>query len=258
MIKVKFLGGAKKFFSADYIDIEKTDLTIEQLLALLIKNKPDNDNKLDRTNLLIAVNGIDSSAMDGSMTKLKSGDIVSIIPIIHGGSSRRIQFSITNSYVELFEIKENQKLDVDFLDDLRKKFPSLIIQAISTKYVIGKSHAEKIIAISQMAKRNKTLISKKFETDILLRFAGTTQIVDALERVGIKSGNSFIIFAIGKKGSIEKLYQEIKSLLSTSPLSKNNQKFLRKKFNITKKQTDAIMSKSPLEDLLSEKAAILF
>jgi len=258
LIKVKFLGGAKKFFSADYVDIEKTDITIEQLLEHLIKNNSHIDNELDINNLLVAVNGIDSSAMDGSLTKLKEGDIVSIIPIIHGGSSGRIQFNITNSYVELFEIKEHQKLDVHFLDDLRRKFPSLIIQAISAKYVIGKSHAEKIIAVSKMAQRNKTLLSKKIETDILLRFAGTTQIVDALEQVGIKSGNSYILFAIGRKNSIEKLYQVIKPLLSTYPLSKNNQSFLRKKFNISKKQMDAIRSKSPLEDLLCEKAAILF
>lgn len=258
MIKVKFLGGAKKIFSVDYIEIKKTDITIEQLLDHLIKSNPHNDNRLDTKNLLVAVNGIDSSAMDGSLTKLKQGDVVSIIPIIHGGSSKRIQFNIINSQVELFEIKANQKLDINFLDELRRKFPSLVIQAISTKYVIGKSHAEKIITISQMAQRNKTLLSKKIETDILLRFAGTTQIVDALEQVGIKSGNSFMLIAIGKKNLIEKLYQEIKPLLNTHPLLQNNQNFLRKKYNITKKQIDSITSKSPLEDLLSEKAAILF
>ena len=258
MIKIKFLGGAKKIFSTDYVEIEKTDITIEQLLDLLTKNNSDNDNRLDTNNLLVAVNGIDSSAMDGYLTKLKQGDVVSIIPIIHGGSSRRIQFNILNLHVELFEIKANQKLDINFLDKLRRKFPSLVIQAISTKYVIKKSHAEKIITISQMAQRNKTLLSKKIETDILLRFAGTTQIVDALERIGIKKGNSFILIAIGKKNLIEKLYQEIKPLLDIYPLSQNNQNFLRKKFNITKKQIDSITSKSPLEDLLSEKAAILF
>jgi tRNA threonylcarbamoyladenosine modification (KEOPS) complex Cgi121 subunit/molybdopterin converting factor small subunit len=258
LIKVKFLGGAKKIFSTDYVEIQKTDITIEQLLDHLIKNNPDNHNRLDTKNLLVAINGIDSSAMDGSLTKLKHGDIVSIIPIIHGGSSKRIQINIINSYAELFEIKANQKLDINFLDVLRRKFPSLVIQAISHKYVIGKSHAEKIIAISQNAQRNKTLLSKKIETDILLRFAGTTQIVDALERVGIKKGNSFILIVIGKKNLIEKLYLEIKPLLNTTPLSQNNQNFLRKKFNITKKQIDSITSKSPLEDLLSEKAAILF
>jgi tRNA threonylcarbamoyladenosine modification (KEOPS) complex Cgi121 subunit/molybdopterin converting factor small subunit len=257
LIKVKFLGGAKKIFSIDYKDIEKNDITIEHLLELLIKNN-SGTNKLDTNNLLVAVNGIDSSALNGSLTKLNHGDIVSIIPIIHGGTYQRIQFSIKNSHVELFEFKANKKLDNNFLDDLRKKFPSLIIQAISSKYIIGKSHAEKIITISQLAQRNNTLLSKKIETDILLRFAGTTQIVDALDKVGIKSGQNFILIVIGRKKLIEKLCQEIKPFLNPYPLSQNNQNFLRKKFNITRKQMNAIASKSPVEDLLSEKAAILF
>jgi tRNA threonylcarbamoyladenosine modification (KEOPS) complex Cgi121 subunit/molybdopterin converting factor small subunit len=257
LIKVKFLGGAKKIFSVDYKDIETNDITIEHLLELLIKNN-SGTNKLDTNNLLVAVNGIDSSALNGSLTKLNHGDIVSIIPIIHGGTYQRIQFSIKNSHVELFEFKANKKLDNNFLDDLRKKFPSLIIQAISSKYIIGKSHAEKIITISQLAQRNNTLLSKKIETDILLRFAGTTQIVDALDKVGIKSGQNFILIVIGRKKLIEKLCQEIKPFLNLYPLSQNNQNFLSKKFNITRKQMNAIASKSPVEDLLSEKAAILF
>jgi tRNA threonylcarbamoyladenosine modification (KEOPS) complex Cgi121 subunit/molybdopterin converting factor small subunit len=257
MITVKFLGGSKKSFSVDSLTIEKNDLTIEQLLDHLVKNKPDNGNKLDVQNLLVAVNGIDSSAIDGQLTKLKNNDVVSIIPIIHGGSFSRIHFKISNSYVELFDITVKQKLGVDFLDFLRKKFPNLIIQGISSKYILNKSHAQKIISISHLAKENHTLISKKIDTDILLRFAGTTQIQDAIERVGIKNDDGFVIIAIGKQLVIEKLYKFLKPDLSDNPLSKNNQIFLRKKFNITKKHMDSILSKNPLEDLLVEKATIL-
>jgi len=257
MITVKFLGGAKKSFSVDSLTLEKTDFTIEQLLDFLVKNKPNNDNKLDVKNLLVAINGIDSSAIDGPLTKLKNNDVVSIIPIIHGGSFRRISFKISNSYVELFDITAKQKLDIDFLDVLRKKFPNLVIQAISSNYILSKSHAQKIISISYLAKENHTLISKKIDTDILLRFAGTTQIQDAIERVGIKNDNDFIIIAIGNQTVINKLYNFLKPNLSNNPLSKNNQIFLRKKFNITKKHMDSVLSKNPLEDLLIEKATIL-
>lgn len=257
MITIKFLGGAKKSFSTDSITIEKTDLTIEQLLDYLVKNTPKNNNKLDVKNLLVAINGIDSSAMDGSLTKLKDNDIVNIIPIIHGGSFKRIGFKISNLDVELFDISEKQKLDVDFFNNVRKKFPNLLIQAISSNYILSKSHAQKIISISHLAKQNNTLISKKIDTDILLRFAGTTQIQDAIERVGIKNGSGFIIIVIGKKLAINKLFNFIKPYMSNNPLSKNNQIFLRKKFNITKKQMESIESKNPLEDLLIEKATIL-
>jgi len=257
MITVKFLGGAKKSFLVDSLTIDENDITIQHLLDFLVKKKPKNSINLDVNNLLIAVNGIDSSAIDGLFTKLKNNDVVSIIPIIHGGSSTRIQFKISKSYVELFDIKANQKLDIDFLDKIRKKFPDLVIQAISSNYILSKSHAEKIITISNMAKENSTLISKKIDTDILLRFAGTTQIQDAINKVGIKTGNGFIIITIGKKLIINKLFNYVKPFLNSNPLSKNNQIFLRKKFNISKNQMDAIISLNPLEDLLTEKATIL-
>lgn len=257
MITVKFLGGAKKSFSVDSINVEKTDLTIEQLLDYLLKNKPKNDNKLDVRNLLVAVNGIDSSAIDGSLTKLKNNDVVSIIPIIHGGSFRRINFKVSNSNVELFDISAKQKLDNNFLDILRKKFPQLVIQAISSNYILGKSHAQKIISISHLANENHTMISKNIGTDILLRFACTTQIQDAIDNVGIKNDSSFVIIAIGKQPEIVRIFNFLKPYLSNDPLSKNNQIFLRKKFNITKKHLDSVLSKNPLEDLLIEKATIL-
>ena len=146
---------------------------------------------------------------------------------------------------------------MDFLDKVRKKFPNLIIQAISSNYILSKSHAQKIISISQMARKNNNLLSKKIETDILLRFAGITQINEAIKRVGINYESSFILITVGNKTSINRLYLEIKPLLSKVSFSKNNENFLKKKFNITNKQLDSIMSKSPLEDLLAEKAAIL-
>ena len=251
------MGGAKKSYSTDSITIEQNELTLQELLDYLIKNKPVNDYILDVNNLLIAVNGVDSSAIQGHETKLKTGDIVSIIPIIHGGSFNRIQFQISNSTIELFEINRTSKLKMEFLDDLRKKFPNLIIQAISSKYILSKSHAQKIISISQMARKNNNLLSEKIETDILLRFAGTTQINEAIKQVGIRQESNFILIVIGNKTSINRFFLEIKPVMSKVSFAKNNEYFLKKKFKITNKQLDSIISKSPLEDLLAEKAAIL-
>lgn len=257
MITVKFLGGAKKSYSTDSLTIGKNELSLQELLDYLIENKPENDYILDVNNLLIAVNGVDSSALQGNKTKLKTGDVISIIPIIHGGASNRIQFKISSDTVELFEIKKNIKLNMNFLDDLRKKFPKLIIQAISSNYILSKSHAQKIISISQIARKSNNLLSKKIETDILLRFAGTTQINDAIKRVGIMPENNFTLITIGSKTSINRFFLENKPILSKISFAKKNEYFLKKKFNITNKQLDSIISKSPLEDLLTEKAAIL-
>ena len=90
-----------------------------------------------------------------------------------------------------------------------------------------------------------------------MRFAGTTQIQEAIEKVGIKNGDGFVIIVIGKQLSVNKLFNFLNPYLSNNPLSKNNQLFLRKKFDITKTHLDSVLSKNPLEDLLVEKATIL-
>ena len=138
MIKVKLFGVAKKSLLTDKISIDKNNLTITELLDYLQKTKPENTPKLDVNNLLIAVNGVDSSALDGKITKLKNNDVVSIIPIIHGGSSKTT-FQISKSFVELLHIKLNKTNSVDFLNYLRKKHPNLIIQCVSLKYILSKS-----------------------------------------------------------------------------------------------------------------------
>ena len=128
MITVNFTGGAKKWFNLAHLIIEKNDLTIEQLLKHLIEIKPKNTIDFDEKNLLIAVNGIDSSALHGFETRLKTNDVVNIIPVIHGGSQQRIQFKISNKTIELFiesdaafggielfEFKKIKDIDNDFL-----------------------------------------------------------------------------------------------------------------------------------------------
>jgi tRNA threonylcarbamoyladenosine modification (KEOPS) complex Cgi121 subunit len=200
---------------------------------------------------------MDSSTLDGFKTKLKDNDIVSIIPIIHGGSSRRIQFSIMDSNVELFDIANDKKFHIEFLDELRLKHPSLILQSINSRFILGINHVKKILSISLYARKNNSLLSKKIETDILLRFAITTQISSAIEIVGQKPNEDFLIIAIGKKSTLGKIYSDLKSCLNAKSLSKNNQLYLKRQFKISNKQLDAVYSKYPLEDLLVEKATIL-
>ena len=258
MIVVKLLGSTKKSFLTDQIFLEKSSLTIDELVNHLLKIKPDNTLDLDTKNLLIAVNGMDSSTLDGFKTKLKDNDTVSIIPIIHGGSSRRIQFSIMNSNVELFDIANDKKFHIEFLDELRLKYPSLILQSINSQFILGINHVKKILSVSLYARKNNSLLSKKIETDILLRFAITTQISSAIEIAGQKPNKDFLIIAIGKKSTLGKIYSDLKSYLNAKSLSKNNQLYLKKQFKIPNKQLDAVYSKNPLEDLLVEKATILF
>jgi len=258
LITVKLLGGAKKSFSTDTVLLEKNILTLSELINHLIEIKPENTIKFDIANLLIAVNGIDSSALDGLDTKLKDNDVISVIPIIHGGSATRIQFSAMGSNVEVFDIIIDRELDVEFLNKLREKYPYLIIQAINPRFILDVNHIKKILALSLYAKKNETLLSKKIETDILLRFACTTQISHAIKIAGRKPKNDFVIIATGKKSTLDKLNSDLISYINPRPLARNNHEFLKKQFKISKKQMSVLSSSNPLEDILVEKAAVLF
>lgn len=256
MITVKLVGGAKKSFSTDKLDVEKSDISIQELLDELLQLQPENSLKLDTENILVAVNGVDSSAMDGKSTVIKDNDIVSIIPVIHGGAAKKLLYKISSKQIQIVQIKGQKSIDVKFLDELREKYPKIILQAISSEFVLNSSHLKKILSLSLESQKNDILLSNKLETDILMRFALTKQISAAIKLAGMKPKTDFLLVTIGNKTSLDLLYKEL-SLLCVPLFSKNNEPFLKKSFKISKKQIDSVYSKTPLEDILVEKAAVL-
>lgn len=253
---IKLVGGAKKSFLTNELKIDKSDISIQELLDLLLNLKPINTPNLDTENILIAINGVDSSALDGKTTKIKNNDVVSIIPVIHGGSSKRIILNISNKLIQVVEIKGQNNITVSFIDNLRKKFPGIKLQAVSSNFILNNYHLKKIISLSVYSDKNNILLSNKFEMDILMRFAISSQISSAITSAGIKPKQNFMLIALGNKKILDKLYKEIGNM-SIEIFSKDNTSFLKKYFKITDKQLDVVMSKNPLEDILIEKAAIL-
>tara|TARA_B100000686_G_scaffold213052_1_gene220029 strand:- start:4181 stop:4951 length:771 start_codon:yes stop_codon:yes gene_type:complete len=255
MITVNFTGGARKIFQTDSLVLENEIDSISELIKYLISKKPPNSPNFDGKNLLIAVNGVDSSALDGNNTKLNSEDVINIIPIIHGGSKTNVSFTINNRKIILFEINKSNS-NKDYFLSLRKKFPRLQLQAISSKFIFNKEHAKKIITISLNHQRKNQLLSDKIETDLLLRFSNTTQINVAIKNVGLSKTQNFILIAIGNKSDLQKLSNEIRHELDII-FKTNNFNFLKKHFQISTQTLNSIESKTPLIDLLVEKASIL-
>ncbi len=256
MIYVKLIGGAKKSFNSSQFEIAESEISIQELLDLLLKLKPHNTSDLDVENILIAINGSDSSAMNGKSTIIHNNDIVSIIPVIHGGSSKKLIFEIEKKQIQIIEIHGQKTIDIQFIDDLRKKYPKIKFQAVSSRFILNVSHLKKILSLSINAEKNNILLSNKIETDILMRFAITLQISNAISSVGIKPTTNFILIAIGNKNNFNSLYSDL-SPICVNLFLKNNDLFIKKYFNISKKHVDAVYSKTPLEDILVEKASIL-
>ena len=64
--------------------INKSQATVKEIIEEL-KNESRHTNILNEQNLIITVNGVDSSITGGKETVIKSGDILTIVTIIHGG-----------------------------------------------------------------------------------------------------------------------------------------------------------------------------
>lgn len=84
MITLKLLGGVKFATGKTSIIIDKQQSTINEIIKE-IKNDSKNSKILHEQNLIITVNGVDSSVSGGKNTIIKSGDVVTIVTIIHGG-----------------------------------------------------------------------------------------------------------------------------------------------------------------------------
>ena len=84
MITLKLLGGVKFVTGKTSIVIDKPQSTIKEIMEEL-KNDSRNSKILNEQNLIITVNGVDSSVSGGKDTIIKSGDVITIVTIIHGG-----------------------------------------------------------------------------------------------------------------------------------------------------------------------------
>jgi molybdopterin converting factor small subunit/tRNA threonylcarbamoyladenosine modification (KEOPS) complex Cgi121 subunit len=258
MITIKLLGGSKRSFLSDKLSIEKNLISVSELLEFLQNMVEKNMPVFDTKNVLVAINGVDSSALQGNETSVKDGDVVSIIPIVHGGSNTSVNFRISKYNVVLVRLKKPSSDPIKLLEGLRAKFPDVIIQGIRSKYVLSVKHARRVIEVSLAASKSGTLLSNKIETDILMRFALSRQISEAISKAGLQKYDDSVLIAIGSILTIKKLLVELGNIVKPMTLFPKNDSFLKKEFKITKKELDCITSAEPLEDLLVERGAVLF
>ncbi|HJU78850.1 MAG TPA: MoaD/ThiS family protein [Nitrososphaeraceae archaeon] len=83
MITLKLLGSIKKYCGKESIAVHEKETTLSNIFSILYKNMP-NPRRFDTENLLILINGVDLS-ISGDGQKIKSGDIVTIANLVHGG-----------------------------------------------------------------------------------------------------------------------------------------------------------------------------
>lgn len=84
MITINILGGAKKIVGTSSLEFNRSNASISEILAFLQENAPE-PKILSVNNILIAVNGVESSALSGNETVAKTGDVITIVSVVHGG-----------------------------------------------------------------------------------------------------------------------------------------------------------------------------
>jgi sulfur carrier protein ThiS len=89
LITINLLGGAKKIIGASSIVFYRPIASLSEILAFLQENAVDS-KILDSNNILIAVNGIESSALSGNDTVAKTGDVITVVSVVHGGASNSL------------------------------------------------------------------------------------------------------------------------------------------------------------------------
>lgn len=83
MITLKLLGSIKKYCGKESIIVHEEEIMISSIFSILYQNM-SNSKHIDTENLLILINGADLS-ISGNGKKIKSGDIVTIANLVHGG-----------------------------------------------------------------------------------------------------------------------------------------------------------------------------
>lgn len=198
MIIIRLLGGAKKALAGKTsLNFEKQSATVSEILEYLlsISSSPD---LLNPTNLIIAVNGTDSAALQGRSTGVKSGDVVTVVTVVHGGSRGMDE----RTCMAVVGVKKVRSSDIGgMLDSLRKAHDGVFIQAVRADSIFGKEHALLILTIVREARKRGVMIANRPETELLLRLACTNQISEAIERVGLEEGLPACFIAFTEKAS---------------------------------------------------------
>ena len=84
MIDIKLLGGIKKAAGKPNLILDKHCASVSEILGFLRQNVIDPKN-FDADNIIVTINGVDSSLLPQDENIVKSGDTVKIVTIVHGG-----------------------------------------------------------------------------------------------------------------------------------------------------------------------------
>jgi tRNA threonylcarbamoyladenosine modification (KEOPS) complex Cgi121 subunit/molybdopterin converting factor small subunit len=192
MITIRLLGGAKKAVGKPSVDLDRPSASVAEILKFLTGISTD-ARLLQPNNLIVAVNGVDSAALQGQNTVAKSGDIVTVVTVVHGGAD----YDLDGNYVSIIGAQMITGNVGKLVDRLRAENKGVSIQAVNAGAVYGAEHLLGVLRIALEAEKRKVMLANKLETELLLRLACTDQISEAMKRAGLKENapGCFVAFS---------------------------------------------------------------
>jgi sulfur-carrier protein len=84
LIKINLLGSIKKLIGHSNLQLNEESSNVQGIISYL-ENNYNSNNKINENDIMVAINGIESSLLGGYNAKISSGDVVTILSIVHGG-----------------------------------------------------------------------------------------------------------------------------------------------------------------------------
>ncbi len=225
MITIRLLGGAKKAVGKPVVNLDRQYASVSDILDFLttISSEP---RLLQRSNLIITLNDVDSASLRGHNTIVKSGDKVTIVPVVHGG----VDCILDGYYLSITGVQRIMHDPGKLVDMLRAQHSNVSIQAVNANSVYGEEHVRGVLRITLEAEKRKIMLTNRCETELLIRLTGTNQIAEAMRRAGLKkdAAGCFIAFSQDIQ-SIRQFERQIKSEfdLNDSVLKRSEDKRIR-------------------------------
>jgi len=192
MITIRLFGGAKKAVGKTTVNLNRTSASVSDILDFLttISTEP---RLLQRSNLIIALNDIDSASLQGHNTIVKSGDIVKIVTVVHGG----MHCMVNGYHISICGVEKIMQDPGKLVDTLRGLHSNVSIQAVNADVVYGEEHLLGILRLSFEAEKRNIMLANRCETEVLIRLAYTDQISKAMTMIGLKknAAGCFVAFS---------------------------------------------------------------
>jgi sulfur-carrier protein len=84
LIKINLLGSIKKLIGHSNLQLNEESSNVQGIISYL-ENNYNSNNKINENDIMVAINGIESSLLGGYNAKISSRDVVTILSIVHGG-----------------------------------------------------------------------------------------------------------------------------------------------------------------------------